>query len=410
MPATKSFISLPSKQLCCGCAACANACPKGAISMQPDEEGFLYPHVDSASCVNCGLCEKVCPVLHSPVLKAAPAAYAAKINDTDTLAKSSSGGMFSALALPILKQGGVVFGAGFDKEWNVCHQYVETAEDLDKLRRSKYVQSDIGTTFRQAKQFLDADHPVLFTGTPCQIAGLKNYLDKEYENLLTADIICHGVPSPAVWQKFLKESFPRSTIQAVNFRDKLIGWNKFYLSFVTNMGYRIHGATKSWTDYLLDFSLFSVLTPLVHYNIFLKSFLKELINRPSCHQCHFKGIKSRADFTLGDLWGKWPDSILSKQDKKRGVSVVIAWSNKGKSFLTALNNIHRIPIDLKLVSRFNAAFEFSTQPHPKRAEFFARYQTEPLNKLTSALLGEKPLPIRILNGLWRKVWRKVHRN
>ena len=400
------MIHIQNKSLCCGCAACANACPKGAISMQPDEEGFLYPHVDSASCVNCGLCEKVCPVLHSPVLKAAPAAYAAKINDTDILAKSSSGGMFSALALPILKQGGIVFGAGFDKEWNVCHQYAETAEDLDKLRRSKYVQSDIGKTFQQAKQFLDAGRPVLFTGTPCQIAGLKNYLGKEYENLLTADIICHGAPSPAVWRKFLAENFSDAPITAVDFRDKTIGWDASYLS-VARQGEKF----PSLPGFLRPFKkLFLARKGRLFRSLFRLSFsISNLYERPSCHDCHFKGENRAADFTLGDLWGV--QHICPVFYDKKGVSVLFVNTPKGKCFFEQIKDLLAYkPVPLQQIVKYNPYYAASVPEHPKRAEFFARYQTEPLNKLIPALLGEKPLPIRILNGLWRKVWRKVHRN
>lgn len=395
------MLKLNNKAFCCGCAACANACPKGAISMQPDEEGFLYPQVDPAACVNCGLCEKVCPVLHSPVLKDAPSAYAAKINDTDILAKSSSGGMFSALALPILKQGGVVFGAGFDKDWNVCHQYAETEQDLDKLRRSKYVQSNIGTTFRQAKQFLDMGRPVLFTGTPCQIAGLKNYLGKEYENLFTADIICHGVPSPAVWRKFVQESFPHSTIQAIDFRDKTFAWNASYLS-VTAHGVKF----PALPGYLrlvkkLFFArqgrLFRSLYHLVFY-------ISNLYERPSCHECHFKGANRSADFTLGDLWGV--QQICADFYDKRGVSVLFVNTRKGERVFGEIkNSLVYQTVPLQSVVQYNPYYATSVPKHPKRAEFFARYRKEPLKQLIPALLGRKSWPVRMWKRLLRHLFR-----
>lgn len=398
------MLKIQDKSLCCGCADCATACPKGAISMQPDEEGFLYPHVNPATCVNCGLCEKVCPVLHPPLLPAAPAAYAAKINDTDILGKSSSGGMFSALALPILKQGGVVFGAGFDKNWNVCHQSAETLGELDKLRRSKYVQSNIGTTFRQAKQFLDADRPVLFTGTPCQIAGLKNYLGKEYKNLLTADIICHGVPSPAVWQKFLAENFSDTPITAVDFRDKTIGWDASYLS-VTRKGEKF----PSLPGFFRPFKkLFFARKGFLFRSLFRLSFsISNLYERPSCHHCQMKRTHRASDFTMGDLWGI--QQICAHFYDKKGVSVLFVNTPKGQHIFEQIQaSLAYEPVPFQQVIKYNPYYAASVPEHPKRAEFFARYQTEPLNKLVPALLGEKPFPIRIMQMLWRKIARKLH--
>ncbi len=400
------MIHIQNKSLCCGCAACANACPKGAISMQPDEEGFLYPHVDSASCVNCGLCEKVCPVLHPPFLPDMPAAYAAKLKDTVSLSKSSSGGMFTALAQPILEKGGVVFGAGFDKDWNVCHQYAETLKDLDKLRRSKYVQSDIGKTFQQAKQFLDKGRQVLFTGTPCQIVGLKNYLGKDYENLLTVDIICHGVPSPGVWQKFLEENFSNKPITAIDFRDKTIGWDASYLSIT------VHGKEVPMLPlYLRPFKkLFFARKGYLFRSLFcLSFFISNLYERPSCHKCHFKGSSRAADFTIGDLWGI--QYICPHFYDKKGVSALLINTPKGKCFFEQIqNSLLYESVPLELLVKYNPYYATSVSEHPKRAEFFARYQKEPLNKLIPALLSEKILPIQILQHIYRRLFCVLHRS
>ena len=400
------MIAITNKSQCCGCAACANACPKSCITMQADGEGFLYPKVDQALCINCGLCEKVCPVLHPPFLPDMPAAYAAKLKDTVSLSKSSSGGMFTALAQPILEKGGVVFGAGFDKDWNVCHQYAETLKDLNKLRRSKYVQSDIGTTFRQAKNFLDQGRTVLFTGTPCQITGLKNYLGKEYENLLTADIICHGVPSPAVWQQFLAETFPNAPITAIDFRDKTIGWDASYLS-ITNQGSKFPSLPRFFRPFK---KLFFARKGRLFRSLFRLSFsISNLYERPSCHHCQMKGSHRASDFTMGDLWGI--QQICAHFYDKKGVSVLFVNTPKGQHIFEQIQaSLAYEPVPFQQVIKYNPYYAASVPEHPKRAEFFARYQTEPLNKLIPALLGEKPLPVHILNGLWRKVWRKVHRN
>lgn len=199
------MIQLDKKQTCTGCHACAAKCPKQCIKMISDTEGFWYPQIDEEECINCGLCERVCPII-TPIKfedPFSPMAYACYNRDEKVRLASSSGGIFTLIAEAVLKQGGVVFGAGFDEDFNVCHQCVERVEDLDKLRMSKYVQSKIGETYREAENFLKENRLVLFTGTPCQIGGLKAYLGKSYDNLITQDIICHGVPSPMVWEDYL---------------------------------------------------------------------------------------------------------------------------------------------------------------------------------------------------------------
>ena len=398
---------ITDKTKCCGCQACANICTKNCISMRADEEGFLYPQVDKSACVNCGLCEKVCPILNKPQTFPVLAAYAAKHTSPDIKLKSSSGGIFSALAEVILKEGGVVFGASFDKDWNVIHSYVEKLEDLDKLRRSKYVQSNIGKTYQQAKQFLEQSRPVLFTGTPCQIAGLRNYLGKEYEKLITADIICHAAPSPAVWQKFLHENLDVNQIKAINFREKRIGWSNFYLSFLTPHGLNAHGDTKTLLE-RVHFKLRAAAAAVVYRNTFLNAFLKELINRPSCHTCHFKGLNERvSDFTLGDLWGQWP-GIITNQDKKYGMSALLVNTPKGKTYFEKIcPALTCQAVEAQRVAHFNSALEKSTVIHPKRTEFFARYKIENFNKLVRELLGIKPAWITIPLSISKKVAHKV---
>ncbi len=402
------MINIIHKQNCCGCQACANVCPKKCITMQADEEGFLYPHVDKSACVNCGLCEKVCPILNKPQTYPVLEAYAAKHTSAEIKLKSSSGGMFSALSEVILHEGGVVFGAAFDKDWNVVHTYAENIEDLDKLRRSKYVQSDIGKTYQRAKIFLDTGRTVLFTGTPCQIAGLCNYLGKAYGNLLTADIICHAAPSPAVWQKFLHENLDVPAIKAINFREKKIGWSTFYLSFLTPHGLNAHGNTKTFAEKVHFKLRAATAAAIVYRNTFLNAFLSELINRPSCHTCHFKGLNQRlSDFTLGDLWGTWP-GIITKQDKKYGMSALLVNTAKGKVVFEKIDSVLDFhPVDAKQVANFNPALDKSTAIHPKRAEFFARYQTENFNKLVLELLDIKPAWITIPLSISKKVAHKV---
>lgn len=400
------MLNIKEKTKCCGCGACAQICSKNAIAMQSDSEGFLYPVVDKNKCIKCGLCVKTCPILNKPVTYRILRTYAAKHKSNDIKLKSSSGGIFTALAETILKNNGVVFGAAFDKDWNVVHTYVDNLKDLDKLRRSKYVQSDTAETFKQTKEFLEKGKQVLYAGTSCQIAGLRNFLGKDYDNLLTVDIICHAVPSPAVWQKFLKENLNISKIKAINFREKDIGWSNFYLSFLTPHGLNAHGKNKTLLE-ALHFKLRAVAAAVVYRNTYLKAFLTELINRPSCHECYFKGITRLADFTLGDLWGIWP-GIIKRQDKKYGISVCLVNTEKGIKYFTKVNTILSFQhIALNQVAKFNSALIKSTEANPKRKEFFVRYKTENFNKLVKELLKLKPLWLSIPHQIVGKFFGKI---
>ena len=221
------MIEITEQVKCTGCSACANICPKQCISMVADLEGFLYPSVDTKECINCGLCEKICPILKkNPIKSDDIIAYAAMLNNTDIRLESSSGGVFTAIAESVIDKNGVVFGAELDENFNVIHTYVETKEELKKFRGSKYVQSVIGETYKRAKGFLDQGRFVLFTGTPCQIGGLYAYLNKDYDNLITQDLICHGVPSPMVWRKYLefREDISHAGVRRMSFRHKKYGW------------------------------------------------------------------------------------------------------------------------------------------------------------------------------------------
>ena len=237
------MIHITDKSKCCGCNACVQICPKQCIQIQEDGEGFLYPLVDVDMCVDCKLCEKVCPIITPNEPQKPVKVYAAKHKDDEIRLKSSSGGIFTLLAEQIIDEGGVVFGARFDEYWEVMHDYTETKEGLAVFRGSKYVQSRIGNTFQQAENFLKQGRKVMFTGTPCQIAGLRRFLRKEYENLLAVDFVCHGVPSPKVWRMYLDETLARQGIgkntvlshamlrqkfiRSVEFRSKSTGWKKY---------------------------------------------------------------------------------------------------------------------------------------------------------------------------------------
>ncbi len=392
------MISIIDKTNCCGCGACVNSCPKSCIRMQADEEGFLYPQVDKSRCVNCGLCEKVCPVLHKPSTFPVLETYGAKHIQNEVKLKSSSGGVFSALAEGVLQAGGAVFGAAFDRTWNVVHTYVENLEDLDRLRRSKYVQSDMGNTYRQAKAFLEQGRNVLFTGTPCQIAGLRNFLGKGYDNLLTAEVFCHGVPSTAVWQKFLAENTQKEKIAAIDFRCKRFGWDASFLNIVYKDGSCLPKLPfylrpwQNWRNGLLLRGMYKLCFGI-----------SNLYERPSCHACKFKGLNKLADFTLGDWWGV--QKMCPDQYDNKGISVLLVNTPKAQKLFTKLPLQHQV-IDVQQVATYNPYLLTSVKPHPKRAEFFARYQTKNFNKLIDLCTDQPSKWKKLLRGILHKLCSK----
>lgn len=347
------MIRIEDKSQCCGCSACVQRCPKQCISMEEDNEGFLYPKVNAGQCINCGLCEKVCPVINQNEPRVPLRVYAAKNMDENIRNSSSSGGMFTLLAEQIVKEGGVVFGACWDEEWNVRHCYAECAEDLAKFRSSKYLQSRIGDSYRQAEKFLKAGCKVMFTGTPCQIAGLRHFLRKEYDNLLAVDVVCHSVPSPGVWQQYLSEKlqslkWEKPNIQRISFRDKRTGWKRYSFVIENKDG--------------------SVYSELGGKNAFMRGFLADLYIRPSCHACPAKELKSGSDLTLGDFWGI--DTLMPEIDDDKGISAILVNTRKGGEVLYSIGiELHELSYD-ELIKR-NQAVVRSCNIAEGHIEFFS---------------------------------------
>ncbi len=344
------MITNTDKKLCCGCSACVQICPKQCIGFDEDNEGFCYPIVNQELCIGCGLCEKVCPILN-PEQPREPLKVDAAINTNEVIRlTSSSGGIFSILAEVVINKGGVVFGAHFDKNWEVKHGYTESIEGIEAFRGSKYVQSRIGDTYKQAHDFLSSGRIVLYTGTPCQIAGLKHYLRKDYENLFTVDFVCHGVPSPLVWRKYIKEINHNinGQIRNVSFRDKTSGWNNF-------------GIKLSYDDR-------EVKEPFSQ-NIFMQAFLHDLILRPSCHSCNFKNNRSYSDITIADFWGV--EKICPEINDNKGLSLVLYNTDK---FQNVFELVGMLTWQMKIseVLKYNSAFKHSSTPNTKRSFFFNR--------------------------------------
>lgn len=349
---------LYSKEKCCGCSACKNICPKKCIKMIEDNEGFLYPKVDNGGCVNCGLCEKICPVINAEKAKNIPSkmrTYVAYISDEKIRMKSSSGGIFTALANYILENKGSIYGAAFDNNFKVRHIRIDSVNDLGMLQGSKYVQSDMGNIYLSVRKDLESGMKVLFTGTACQIAALKFFLNNVYENLITVDVLCHGVPSPLVWNKYIKELENKAGDKATDvfMRDKKYGWKLFSMSvkFKNNRKY-----VKKFTD-----------------DIYMKYFLKNISLRPICYECGFKDMQRPSDLTIGDCWGI--ENYMTDMDDDKGTSVVIIHTDKGVDIFNAVSDMivaKEAILDRALPE--TAESRHSVKRHNKREEFFERIQ------------------------------------
>lgn len=341
-----------NKKYCSGCYACYSVCPQNCISMCTDEEGFNYPCIDESICVNCGLCERICPINILSKLGNIPIdAYAVINNKTEERLNSSSGGIFCLLAEYVNSQRGVVFGAKFDGEFNVVHDFAEEVEDLSVFYGSKYVQSVIGDTYITAKTFLEKGKFVLFSGTPCQIAGLKAFLGKDYDNLWTVDVLCHGVPSPKVWKKYISyhRTMKGMDIEKVSFRDKKFGWNMFSM--------------------VLQFTDESLYRKVMLEDMYMQGFLKNLYLRASCYNCKFKGEVRFGDVSLGDFWGI--DAIFPELNDDKGVSLLLLNSIKGQKMLQVISEAVELKqTPMEALTKYNSVAVNSVEEPSQRSEFF----------------------------------------
>lgn len=357
---------------CTGCGACMSGCPKDAITMERDKEGFAYPAVDGGKCVRCGHCTAICPILHEREPKPLPAVFAAWNRDDAIRKDSTSGGAFTALADHVLESGGVVFGAAMDGKQRLRHVACFRKEDLWRLRGAKYVQSDLGETFRAVKKALET-RPVLFSGTPCQVDGLYRYLGCRPENLVTCDLVCHGVPSPGVWEDMARsiERRKRKGLQAVRFRNKVTGWKDSHFTTVYDDG-TVDTAPLFRTEYG-------------------RAFGRALFLRPSCHHCAYTNLNRPGDFTLGDFWGLKADELPDQQEK--GVNLLLVNTAHGSHVFDQLPlSRQAFPIERAVAGNPRLASPIS-QP-PDRAAFFAAYALEPFDKVRKKFCAMPPLPVR----------------
>lgn len=371
----KKLYEIAGKRSCTGCGACVCVCPVGCIQMVENKEGFFYPVIDHTQCIGCKKCYKVCP--NEPEddedVVAVLAGYS---HNRDIRLTSSSGGVFTHLAEEVLKRNGVVFGVAMQKSQAVVCA-VENIEEIPKLRGSKYVQSRVGNAYGQVEKYLKEGRLVLFSGTPCQIAGLYCVLKKEYMRLITVDFVCHGISSPQVLEKYLKERGNGKRISEIVFRDKTEGWNKFSMKL-------------KWEDH-------TVSRESMEEDLYLQSFLKNLNLRSSCFSCKFRKIHRRSDITLGDLWGA--NEVVNGWTEDLGYSLILIQSKKGKELLESIKEkIVAVPVELSQVMLHNASLTTSPWDEYSRDLFFKNLKKYDLQRCISKAET---------NGIKKKAGRKI---
>lgn len=357
----------PKDRDCCGCGACVEICPKKALGFEFNAEGFKYPLLNPDVCIECGACEKVCPMLHSnntfpPNIGCS---YAVVNNNKHDLLHSSSGGVFSIIAKYVLQMKGLVYGAVFDDNLNLQHRGIEKIDSLTELQGSKYIQSDNNGVYKEIKNFLQQGRLIYYVGTGCQVAGLRLYLKKEYENLITSDILCHGVPPHSVFQEAISEleSRYRGRVIVYKFRDKKIfGWSCSSSCLISKKKKNIYIGYDSIM------------------NSYFNAFIKGVMNRESCYVCPFASQKRCGDITLGDYWGV--ENYISISDKREGVSAIIVNTKKGNKIIEMVKDFAQIyPTSISDISQINKTL-ISPTPRPEERDlFFIKFFDNPKETL-----------------------------
>ena len=362
---------------CTGCSACVNICPQNCITMGKNTDGFLYPIINFSECVNCEQCKRVCPILRPPKLNDNIITIALKNKCNLERMNSSSGGAFPLLAEYVLKQKGIVFGAAYDSNFSVRHIAITNIGDIPLLQGAKYSQSILDHCFSEIKKNVCAGRTVLFSGTPCQCMGLQTFLGKKYDNLITIDIICHGVPSPEIWQKYVdfrseKENDGVRPIE-INMRSKSSGWSKY--------------------GYSIEFIYDNGKVTQIHNgkDLFMKAFIGNICLRNSCSECHAKGISRCTDFTIGDYWGIWNQHPEFDDDK--GTSIILIHSQKGKNILWQLKGKYEyMKVNLNDVYQENMSLVVSSKTHENRNEFLEQITSDNFEEIVLKYLPSNQNP------------------
>ena len=376
------MITVLEHNKCCGCAACYSACAHKAISMRFDDEGFEYPIINQDACVDCGLCQSVCPVIQYDKRQTlrdanndAQIGYAARNINYNQRLISSSGSIFPPIAEWILKNKGIVVGVAYDEQFNVEHRIIESKEELKDIQGSKYLQCKAdNTTFKRIRDELKTGRLVLYSGMACQVEGLKAFLRKEYENLYTIDLICMGIPSPVVWQKYLNAFFRGERVQFVNFKEKSIGWDSFCFYIKTDK--------REFKERGME-------------NFYLQSMFRSWNMRPSCFQCPFKKDARLSDFTLADCWGAY--KLVPEINDNKGLSSVIVHSKKGQELWTKLSSCfdyEKISLDDIVAGNINLVSNKKTSGN--RTAFYQALQFDPKSAFETLCRTERGGYIKLL--------------
>lgn len=376
------MISRLSKDQCCGCYSCKQACPKSCITMQLDEEGFYYPTINTSLCIGCGVCEKVCPNIQNTPMAIKMTSYALINNDKNVRFSSSSGGVFKTLAEKIIMNGGKVYGAAYNGKNKIEHIGVTSLEELWRLQKSKYLQSNIQDTYTAVKKDLREGKKVLFSGTPCQIKVLYLFLRKPHKNLLTVDIACHGVPSEKVWDIYLDSIFiDKNKPYIVDFRDKNRAWHNYTLTIKQENKIIVSEPSDK--------------------NAFMLGFVYNLYNRPSCHKCPAKSFTSGSDIMLADYWGI--EKFYPEMDDNHGTSLVIVKTEKGEETINAIiNQFKNKTTDFNSIEWRTDTFYTSPKMHYCRKKFLSKVNKHNFSTIVGKYLRHShPLHKRIIRGVYR---------
>lgn len=383
-------MTLCASENCTGCGACASVCPKKCIRMEADREGFLRPVIDTYHCAQCGACKNACPVLHPVANSVNSDAYAAMNNDRAIRQESTSGGIFTLLCQWVFEHGGIAFGAAFEDNFSVSHCMAHSLEELRKFRGAKYSQSIIGNSYIETKELLDAGNYVLFSGTPCQIAGLKSFLQKEYDKLILVDLVCHGVPSPYVWAHYIHY---RSQVDAdgaaptsICLRSKETGWPSYSVRF--------------------DYENKKKYSALNSSDPFIQCFVNNLCLRPSCYRCIYKGILRCSDFTLGDYWGVWTQ--LPEYNDGTGTSIVLLHTPKSHQIWKDLSaQIKTVAVSPNHCMDENPSALYAPSLPLIRSNFMTQYKTHDFLELVQELVPSTSAPPFDVNSLLIKIKNRI---
>ena len=361
------MIKINDKTKCCGCTACFNACPVNAIAMIPDNEGFLYPYVDQKKCVNCRTCENACPIFNKNDHAEKTDGYIVRYSDDKVVEESTSGGAFTAFASYLLNQGYIVYGASFDNNMKVVCKMTTSLAGLSEMRGSKFVQSTLGSTFKDIKRRLKSEEKIVFTGTPCQVSGLISFLGEKPKNLFCIDFVCRGVPSPGLWENYVNMMEQRygSKMVAARFKNKTYGYHATTMKVNFANGKTWYGSGR--------------IDPM------MKAFVRELASRPSCSKCAFKGIKRQSDITMFDCY-KF-SSITKLKDDNKGYSSLFIHSEQGRQVFDKIVDrliVYPVAVDT-LVAKNGVMVMNSAQPNPKRDQFYKIVAQYPIDKAMSII-------------------------